>query len=85
MLAFASDGSFKALDGENQLAAAIFKVNGDIFSETANDASCEATVSFKFTIDGVNLRFFPVTDLSTDTCQGRKADFNPAITWILAK
>jgi hypothetical protein len=84
-LAFASDGSFKALDGENQLAAATFKVNGDVFTETSNDAKCETNVSFKFTFDGANLRFFPVTDLSKDTCEGRKADFNPAITWTLAK
>jgi hypothetical protein len=84
-LEFTSDSSFKALDGENQLAAATFKVNGDIFTETSNDASCETNVSFKYTFDGINLRFFPVTDLSTDTCQGRKADFNPAITWVLAK
>ncbi len=78
-----SDGTFSVFQGENTIVTASYKVEGNVFTETSNNAGCKTNVGFKYTFDGVNLNFKYVDKPENDVaCNGRHADFND-VTYIL--
>jgi len=81
---FNEDGTWIVLEGSSTLVRATYSVDGNIFTETSNDAGCETSVDFTYTFDGTNLTFNYVGDPADDPCSGRKADFNN-VTYILSK
>ena len=83
-LQFNKDGTFVALDGTTHLAEATYSVKGDVFTEESNNQGCPSLMHYKYTFDGVNLKFQPVEDPAKDPCDGRKGDFNAAVTWVLS-
>ena len=88
-LQFNKDGTFAALllPGDVHLAEGTYSVKGDVFTETANNQGCITNRNYKYTFDGAKLVFTPVEayDPATDSCAGRAADFNPDVTWVMAK
>jgi hypothetical protein len=84
-LQFNADGTFAALAGPTHLADGTYSVKGDVFTEESNNQGCPSPMHYKFTIDGANLKFSPVEDPAMDPCDGRKGDFNDAVTWVLKK
>ncbi len=82
-LQFNQDGTFAALSGTTELASGTYSVKGDVFTEESNDQSCPTSKHYKYTFDGVNLKFQPVEDPAKDPCPGRRDDFNATRTWVL--
>ncbi len=77
------DGTFAALAGTAQMTVGTYSVKGDIFTEESNNQGCPSPMHYKYTFDGVNLKFQPVEDPAKDPCDGRKGDFNETATWVL--
>ena len=84
-LQFNQDGTFAALDGTTHLAEGTYSVKGDVYTEESNNQSCPTHLHYKYTFDGVNLKFRPVEDPAKDPCEGRKGDFNETQTWVLTQ
>jgi major membrane immunogen (membrane-anchored lipoprotein) len=84
-LQFNADGTFIALDGTFDLARGTYSVKDGVYTEESNNAGCTSPMHYKYTFDGANLKFYPVEDPAKDTCEGRKADFSEAQTWVLKK
>ena len=82
-LQFNADGTFAALDGTTHLAEGTYTVKSDVYTEESNNQSCPVPMHYKYTFDGVNLKFQPVEDPGKDPCAGRKGDFNDTVTWVL--
>lgn len=78
-----NDGTFSVFQGGNTIVTASYKVEGNVFTETSNNAGCKTNVSFNYTFDGMNLTFKYVDKPEDDlACNGRHADFNN-VTYIL--
>jgi hypothetical protein len=84
-LEFNKDGTFSALDGTTHLAEGTFSVQGDVYTETSNNQNCPSPRHYKYTFNGSKLVFRPIEDPATDTCPGRRLDFNETVTWTVAK
>ena len=88
-LQFNKDGTFAALllPGDIHLAGGTYSAKGDVFTEESNDQACISLRHYKYTFDGARLVFSPVEvyDPAKDSCAGRAADFNPDVTWVMAK
>ena len=72
-LQFNTDGTFTALDGTTQLAEATYSFKGDVFTEESNNQGCPTLKHYRFTFDGVNLKFSPMEDPTTDPCDEQRA------------
>lgn len=84
-LKFNADNTFSVFQGETTYVTGTYKVDGNVFTETANDGGCDTNISFNYTFDGSKLTFSYVGDPEKDTsCTGRHADFNN-VTYTLAK
>jgi hypothetical protein len=82
-LLFNQDGTFSVFEGSNTFVRGTYSVDGNIFTETSNDAGCKTNVDFTYTFDGTNLTFNYVGDPDDDMgCAGRHADFND-VTYVL--
>jgi hypothetical protein len=82
---FNEDGTWLVLEGSSTLVRATYSVNGNIFTETSNDAGCETNVDFTYTFDGTNLTFNYVGDPDDDLgCGGRRSDFDN-VTYTLSQ
>lgn len=84
-LQFNADGTFVVLDGTMQQAKGTYGVKGDVYTEESNNAGCVSPMHYRYTFDGANLKFYPVEDPAKDGCTSRAADFNEAVTWVLAE
>ena len=84
-LKFNEDGTFEVFNGTQTFVHGSYKVEGNVLTETGNDAGCETNVGFNYTFDGSNLNFTYAGDPEADKeCSGRYADFND-VTYILRK
>ena len=84
-LVFNQDGTFSVVEGSNTFVSGTYSVDGNIFTETSNDAGCKTNVNFTYTFDGINLTFNYVGDPDNDfDCMGRRHDFNN-VTYVLTK
>lgn len=83
-LIFNEDGTFLVFEGDSTLVEATYSVEGDVFTETGNNAGCASPVDFKYTFDGKTLTFNYVGDPADDSCGGRQADFNNQ-SYVLSK
>jgi hypothetical protein len=84
-LQFNKDGTYSALDGNMRLAEGTYSANADVYTETSDDQGCIVPRHYKYTFDGAKLVFHPVEDPASDTCEGRRLDFNETVTWLAAK
>lgn len=84
-LQFNADGTFVALDGTQHLAEGTYSVKGDVYTEESNSGGCATPTHYRYTFDGAKLKFYPVEDPAKDSCDGRKGDFNEAVTWVLTQ
>jgi hypothetical protein len=77
-LIFTEDGTFSVFSGESTVAEGTYVVDGDVYTETSNNANCEVPKDFTYTFDGAILTFNYVDDPADDPCSGRRADFDNA-------
>ena len=88
-LQFNKDGTLAALllPGDVHLAEGTYSVKSDVFTETSNDQGCISNRHYTYTFDGAKLVFTPVEvyDPAIDSCDGRAADLNPTVTWVMIK
>lgn len=84
-LQFNKDGTFFALAGNTHLAEGTYSLKGDVYTEESNNQDCPTPMHYKYTFDGVKLKFQPVEDPTKDPCAGRKGDFNETMTWVLTQ
>ena len=83
-LTFNPDGTFLAFSGDYILARGTYKAQGNVFTETSNNAGCSTNVSFNYTYDGKNLTFNYIGNPDDDMeCGGRYNGFNN-VTYILS-
>ena len=83
-LEFKEDGSFRVFNADMTFVRGTYTVSGNVFTETGNNADCEANIDFNYTFDGSKLTFTYVGNPEDDACEGRRADFNN-VTYILQK
>lgn len=84
-LQFNEDGTFVVLESTSHLVEGTYSVKGDVYTEESNNAGCPTPMQYKYTFDGINLKFQPVEDPTKDPCAGRKGDFNETVTWVLTQ
>jgi hypothetical protein len=82
-LQFNKDGTFLVLEGTSPFVEGTYSVKGGVYTEESNNQGCLTGLHYKYTFDGVNLKFQPVEDPIKDPCAGRRGDFNETVTWVL--
>jgi len=81
---FTEDGRWTVFDGPTTIVRATYTVDGNVFTETSNDAGCATGKSFTYTFDGTHLHFAYVANPERDRCHGRRNDLDD-VTYTLVE
>ena len=81
---FNADGTWSLFDGMFTVARGTYSVDGNVYTETSNDASCGPVMRFTYVFDGTNLTFNYVGKPEEDTCVNRTWDMNN-VTYVLSR
>jgi len=80
-LQFLDDGRFFVLADGKRIVEGTYGLMGDIYIEESNYQGCPAPRQFNWTFDFLKLKFQPMRDNATNTCEGTKGVFNETNLW----